>query len=453
MTSNTNISTDGLVFSIDPFNTKSYNGVSNIVTDIVSGVTGSLVNGVTFSGRSFYFDGVNDYITIPSNTNFGSGDFTIIFWINKDSYNYDYIMDGLDSANTFGVVLGPGNGGELTTNSAINVYGGSKILSIGNLNGDVLYRLNIWHNFTIVRSGSVSKLYVDGVLRRTDTASGNFNSGSGLFIGNAGSGYPYWFSGKLSNITMYNRSLTITEILQNYNATKWRFEEHPIVEDGLVFYVDPKNTSSYPGTGTTVTSLRNSYSGTLNNGVTFDNISFGFDGSNDTIDFGTALNFSDTQAFTFNVWIRPETGISTNTYAVIMTIKAQSTFWQFTYSSDSTYNLVMGFAGTSYTTSTNAVPTTLIPINSWGCVTFVYNGGDKSVLSNYKIYINGQSVSLKYPGATGAPPNNKTIIGFRDGGAGNNYFLGKISNVMVYNRVLTQSEITQNYIATKNRFL
>jgi hypothetical protein len=34
--------------------------------------------------------------------------------------------------------------------------------------------------------------------------------------------YPY-FNGKIANLTYYNRALSASEVLQNYNATKARF--------------------------------------------------------------------------------------------------------------------------------------------------------------------------------------------------------------------------------------
>ena len=59
-----------------------------------------------------------------------------------------------------------------------------------------------------------------------------------------------------------------------------------IVTDGLVFAVDAGSTRSYPGSGTTATSLVGSILGTLNNGVGFSTANGGtwtFDGTDDKI--------------------------------------------------------------------------------------------------------------------------------------------------------------------------
>ncbi len=65
-----------------------------------------------------------------------------------------------------------------------------------------------------------------------------------------------------------------------------------IVTDGLVFAVDAGSTRSYPGSGTTTTSLVGSATGTLNNGVGFTS-SFGggftFDGTDDNISISSSI--------------------------------------------------------------------------------------------------------------------------------------------------------------------
>jgi hypothetical protein len=59
-----NIVTDGLVFSLDSYNIKSYvsgnTDTYNLVSNNVSG--GTLVNGVGFSEKEWTFDGVSEVI-------------------------------------------------------------------------------------------------------------------------------------------------------------------------------------------------------------------------------------------------------------------------------------------------------------------------------------------------------------------------------------------------------
>ena len=63
---NTSLVTDGLVFSIDAANPRSYSGSGITVNGLVSGIGGTLFNGVGFSSAnngSFFFDGTNDQIS------------------------------------------------------------------------------------------------------------------------------------------------------------------------------------------------------------------------------------------------------------------------------------------------------------------------------------------------------------------------------------------------------
>ena len=73
---------DGLVFQLDAANLRSYTGTGLTANGLVSGIGGTLVNGVGFGttvGGTFVFDGVDDYIYIPSITSI-IGDFTVGVW-------------------------------------------------------------------------------------------------------------------------------------------------------------------------------------------------------------------------------------------------------------------------------------------------------------------------------------------------------------------------------------
>ena len=80
-----------------------------------------------------------------------------------------------------------------------------------------------------------------------------------------------------------------------------------IISDGLVFNTDPANRACYPKTGTTATDTIGSVDGTLTNGTTFSNDNegiFGFDGSDDYIDFGDVLNFDRLDPFSIGCWFK-----------------------------------------------------------------------------------------------------------------------------------------------------
>jgi hypothetical protein len=67
------------------------------------------------------------------------------------------------------------------------------------------------------------RTYVNGVLVADLTFTGTPNSGGGILIGRGFYGGTQNYTGLVSSVRMYNRALSATEVLQNYNAQKARF--------------------------------------------------------------------------------------------------------------------------------------------------------------------------------------------------------------------------------------
>ena len=70
-----------------------------------------------------------------------------------------------------------------------------------------------------------------------------------------------------------------------------------IITNGLIFNMDFSKFACYPRTGTTITDLKGSLTGTLINGAAFDSNNLGYidlDGVDDRIDCGndSSLNFN-----------------------------------------------------------------------------------------------------------------------------------------------------------------
>ena len=73
----------------------------------------------------------------------------------------------------------------------------------------------------------MKKFYINGVLLGTQNVTGVLGTNAnGMSIGAYGGfngGRSYYYSGDIATMKFYNRTLTDTEVLQNYNATKSRF--------------------------------------------------------------------------------------------------------------------------------------------------------------------------------------------------------------------------------------
>jgi hypothetical protein len=224
----------GLVLYLDAGNSKSIVSGSTTWTDISrNNNSGSLINGPAFSsanGGSIVFDGTNDYVTAGS-TPSGTSLFTFSCWI---FFNGDITGNWFDRK---AAVLMSGNAGG-TTEFVIMTSGSNAappfLISFGRHSGGTAgscsfsplnMPVNRYHNITLVRDGSASqKLYQNGELLVSGNVSTNFDAGT-LHIGGApaGGGFTGHLNGSIANVMRYNRALSATEVLQNYNMEKKRF--------------------------------------------------------------------------------------------------------------------------------------------------------------------------------------------------------------------------------------
>ena len=84
----------------------------------------------------------------------------------------------------------------------------------------------VWYHwvFTYNNSSYAKQFYANAVLQTPGSSVQNVYSGTGQFnIGAAYSAALYPANGKIAVARVYSRVLTATEISQNYNATKSRF--------------------------------------------------------------------------------------------------------------------------------------------------------------------------------------------------------------------------------------
>jgi len=227
-----------------------------------------------------------------------------------------------------------------------------------------------------------------------------------------------------------------------------------IIEDGLVLCLDAGNNNSYPKSGTTWSDLAGSNNGTLTNGPTFDAGNAGsivFDGSNDYVAFSS--NLSSMSNVTVQGWIKAH---SFNRDAILSYAHptSQSSWLRFAVRtiSGTTGKIAIGgqFGGTSHELTGGST----LQQNVYYNVCFTANG------SSWSCFINSEEESLSvlagsntgydfsYSGLSVLTIGNLDRFNF--GNVDN--FDGNISNISLYNRVLTADEIRRNYEATVGRF-
>jgi hypothetical protein len=233
------IVTNGLVLNLDAGFTPSYSRSGTTWYDVSSSNNGTLTNGPTFNsanGGSIVFDGIDDYVdilqgnltssttlTIEFITTFTDGVYSMSGGMSFYGACYPYFYGG--SAGNF-----EGYVGVYTRPSNITPYTGFGSFSVGfqscsqyfaNVNNIIM---NTPYIMTGVYSPTQLLLYVNGSLAssRSTGTSPNFDS-NGLRLGSGNKSFNGWFNGSIHDIKQYNRALSASEVLQNYNAQKSRF--------------------------------------------------------------------------------------------------------------------------------------------------------------------------------------------------------------------------------------
>jgi hypothetical protein len=218
-----------------------------------------------------------------------------------------------------------------------------------------------------------------------------------------------------------------------------------IVEDGLVFAVDAGSERSYAGSGTTTYNLIDNASGTLTNGVGYlssNGGTFDFDGTDDFIVFPDNTNLNS-QTITMESWSYLDA--STNQSAFLFEKGNVNTQYSNFFNGGYTDTFYFRTQGTSIQ-DLNFTTSTYITADTWNHIVCTYGSGTK------KIYVNGVQIATQ-TGITGTIPTVTTGLFMGAYGPGTSYFInGRIAVSRVYNTVLTQAEVTQNYIAQKDRF-
>jgi len=220
---------NGLVFYLDAANSRSYPGSGTAWNDLSRGRNnGTLINGPTFNsanGGSIVFDGVNDYGQVNNNTLLNSASGTINIW-------FKYI-NIIPASSTASILLGKTDvGGSFNGYNLIISPNGSIFSQIKGINNTILtqttfspiYPTNVWCNATLTYSSGVSHaLYVNSVVYSTGGCVSFTMSSQPLRIVDSVDTFWGIMSGNIAMIQIYNRVLSATEVLQNYNATKSRY--------------------------------------------------------------------------------------------------------------------------------------------------------------------------------------------------------------------------------------
>jgi hypothetical protein len=221
---NTFIPSSGLVFCLDPANSRSYSGSGNTVYNLAggssigatksSGVTYNSTAPATFSSTASNYL-ISDY-TLASGTSF-----TVSMWFKRVDSTFWVSLFGNEVWNS-----GTGYVARLESSTLITFSRATDLIGISYDNAALVSANYNHYVFVKNTSGTDSFIYLNGV----QVANGSINnvSISKPFVFNTrytndGSSLTDSRGSQFSHIAVYSRALSATEVKQIYNATKRRF--------------------------------------------------------------------------------------------------------------------------------------------------------------------------------------------------------------------------------------
>jgi hypothetical protein len=216
------IVTDGLVLSLNAADRNSYPGSGTTWTDMSGNENnGTLTNGPTFSsanGGSIAFDGVDDYVNVQ---NIASNPTALtvtcfvlpltmasprVFFGYRSSLTELIQLTIQDDSTAYFQIRG-------SSNTLLNITQSIQISRAFMLTG-------IFNKITGIHTLYVNNVPTQGLL---DLTGQTLNSSLTTIGATNTATYTAPYSGFIYNCQVYNRALSASEVLQNYNAQKSRF--------------------------------------------------------------------------------------------------------------------------------------------------------------------------------------------------------------------------------------
>ena len=209
----------------------SYIGSGTLVNDLSGNANnGVLINGPTFTtdgGGGLIFDGSNDYAEFDNTIKGANTDnFTLCCFMRCSSYGPGVaaLVRGRDQAGAYyegwSMFVGADSSGKpqtavVTTTPNIAAY--TTVSDTAISTNTWFYVVGVW------TAGTSLAVYVNGVLQKStaNTSTNLRNSSTGFVLATAG--VSAYYGCTVANAQAYNRALTASEILQNFNSQKSRF--------------------------------------------------------------------------------------------------------------------------------------------------------------------------------------------------------------------------------------
>lgn len=424
-------------------------------------------------GSMTFNDTQNAYLISTSNDYFfDTNDFTVEAFF-KATATSSYSFAGIVSLRGIGTY---------STGVNINlqyVDPETPLIEFGASNNFLTYTAsnNEWYHVAISRTGLTSSFFVNGNLFTEVTDNFSYENNE-LVVGRYYIDLDdYYFNGLISNVRVINGtglytgtfSIPDVQLSGTYSNTKFLITSQEInpqkdmtglnsvtasnigwtsslptfvpdvVLDSLQFYVDAGQASSYSGTGTTWYDISGNSRNLTMNSLSYSSNDGGyiiFDGSHTADSVSTyTINFSN--GFTVESVAKfsgsgLEGLFAFNSGGDFINIQVQGNNVRFEIDNAASF------------TSTGTLSS-----NTWYHITCVYEGDSNNTTAIARIYINGveNNTSNLLASRPGQNQTSNFVLGLHD-----SYLNGNIALSRMYNKVLTPTEVLQNFDATRSRY-
>jgi len=397
-------------------------------------------------GKALSFDGTDDYVDIPVGSSYiNRNSYSISCWFKLDTLkDMNSILSIGDSptANSPNMILRADN----AVLKTYNIGRSPTYVTVGTVEAEK------WYNVIITRTTTVEKVYLNNVLTSEYAVGNNTGTSTNIYFG---AGYNGKLDGLLDEVLFYNGILTEKEMERIYNVGVEKYKLKTGNETGIKIKINVRklDRSSVVGywsmdniSGTTLIDETGVNNGTIYGATQVDGKlgkALSFDGVDDYVNCGN--NVAGNSDMTISFWVKPNKsqagGLIYKTADYIAVREDYHIFW-WTGAS----GIQIGFSDGSSLIYNDFGGSGIIIINEWQLITVVKTGTKVDVYRNsvFSSSANNYPVNVQN---TATP----LIIG-KESTSFQRKFKGSIDEVMIFNRALSQEEISYLYNSGKGKY-